>query len=404
MSPLATGLQMTLRGGALPLVLGWRVLRPERPGPGPAADAPAPRWSPLLAAKAALDEAFFATEVVTAPLLALSERRRVAHETSRALGLFARRGWLQDPARYHRTPPPLTRFALDERRTAVGRLLHLRFESGYAPHPGEPGRARWLAHAANRTAHARLLQHPGPPRPWLVCVPGYRMGSSAVDFLGFRARFLFERLGVNVAIPSLPLHGPRRAGLRGGDGFLTGDFVDTVHGQAQAVWDVRRLVGWLRAGGAPAVGVHGVSLGGHTAALLAALDARLDCVIAGIPAVDFARLFRALVPGSLLRLAARSGLALERVERLLRVVSPLAMAPRVPREARFVYAGTADRLATPDHARDLWEHWERPRIAWFEGSHVSFFLEPEVRALVREALRERGLLPGRPHRAVRAAV
>ncbi|MDX1649646.1 MAG: hypothetical protein R3263_07310, partial [Myxococcota bacterium] len=192
MSPLATGLRMTLRGGAVPLVLGWRVLRPEPPARR--SDAPVPRWGPLLAAKAALDEAFFATEVATAPLLALSERRRVARETARALGLFARRGWLRDPARYHRTPPPVTRFALDERRSAVGRHLHLRFESGYAPHPGEPGRARWMARAANRAAHARLLQHPGPPRPWLVCVPGYRMGSGAVDFLGFRARFLFERL------------------------------------------------------------------------------------------------------------------------------------------------------------------------------------------------------------------
>jgi hypothetical protein len=392
MSRLQSGLGMTLRGGALPIVVGWRLLRPPDADPGTAL-APVPRWSLGLASKAALDEAFFATELVTAPLLALSDRRRIARETARALALYARRGWLGAPHAYHEDPPPLRRFGLDERRTSVGRHLHLRFDSGYAPHPGEPGRGRWLAQRANRTAHAWLLQHPGPARPWLVCVPGYRMGHRAVDFVGFRARFLFERLGVNVAIPVMPLHGPRREGRRGGDGFLTGDFVDTVHAQAQAVWDVRRLVGWLRAGGAPAVGVHGVSLGGHTVGLLAALEPGLDCVIAGIPAVDFARMVRALAPGWLLRAASRHGLGLDRVERLLRVVSPLAMAPRVPREARFVYAGTADRLATPDHARDLWEHWERPRIAWFEGSHVSFFLEAEVRELVRSALAETGMLP-----------
>jgi hypothetical protein len=399
MGPLASGITWTLRGSALPLLVGWRVLRPQ-PHAG---DTPSPRWGLGLASKAALDEAFFATELVTAPLLALSDRRRVLRETAQALSLSRRRGWLDDPAGYHAPPPPLVRFALDERRSGVGRYLHLRFESGYAPHRGEPGRARWLARRANRTAHAWLLQHPGPPRPWLVCVPGYRMGGRLVDFVGFRARFVFERLGVNVAIPVMPLHGPRREGRRGGDGFLTGDFVDTVHAQAQAVWDVRRLVGWLRAGGAPAVGVHGVSLGGHTVGLLAALDGELDCAIAGIPAVDFARLVRRLAPRWLLAAAARHGLGLDRVERLLRVVSPLAMPPRVPREARFVYAGTADRLATPDHARDLWEHWERPRIAWFEGSHVSFFLEPEVRALVLGALAARGLLPASVARAVPAS-
>lgn len=389
MHRFAVGLETTLRGGALPWLLGWRLLRaPLR------TDAPQPRWSPLLASKAALDEIFLASEIVTAPLLPLSEAARVGRETRRALTLYRRRGWLETPAQFHADPPPLVRFQLDERRSGVGRHLHLRFESGYAPHPGEPGRSRWLAHEANRTAHAWLLQHPGPARPWVVCVPGYRMGSRAVDFVGLRARWLFERLGVNVAIPVLPLHGPRREGRRGGDGFLTGDFLDTVHAHAQAVWDLRRLVGWLRAGGARAVGLHGVSLGAHTAALVAALDDRLDCVIAGVPAVDFGRLLRATVPGWLWRGAGRAGLPFERVETLLRVVSPLAMPARIPSRARFVYAGTADRLATPDHARDLWEHWDRPRIAWFEGSHVSFFLEPTVKGLIHEALACTGLLPG----------
>ena len=85
------------------------------------------------------------------------------------------------------------------------------------PHPGEPGRERWLAYEANRTGHAWLLKHPGPPRPWLVCVPGYRMGRPAVDFTGFRAGWLYKTLGLNVAIPVIPLHGPRRVGSRLGN-------------------------------------------------------------------------------------------------------------------------------------------------------------------------------------------
>jgi hypothetical protein len=142
------------------------------------------------------------------------------------------------------------------------------------------------------------------------------------------------------------------------------------------------------------VGIYGVSLGAHTAALTASLEERLDCVIAGIPATCFVRLLGSQLPEIAVRALARVGLPLERIETLLRVVSPLCMTPRVPRERRFLFAGLADRLATPEHARDLWHHWERPRSEWYDGSHVSYLWEPPVRALVLEALTECGMVRG----------
>jgi hypothetical protein len=189
----------------------------------------------------------------------------------------------------------------------------------------------------------------------------------------------------------MPFHGPRRVGRRGGDGFLTGDFLDTVHAQAQAVWDARRLVGWLRARGAPAVGAYGVSLGAYTAGLLAGLDPGLDCVIAGIPAADFLRLLRSHVPEFLIQGALRHGFPFDRIERLLTVISPLAIAPRVPRGRRYLYAGLGDRLAHPEHARELWRHWEEPRLDWYPGGHVSFLFERRAHELVRDALAASGL-------------
>jgi hypothetical protein len=101
------------------------------------------------------------------------------------------------------------------------------------------------------------------------------------------------------------------------------------------------------------------------------------------------------VPRCLLRAASHIGFPLERVELLLRVISPLALDPRVPHERRYLYAGLADRLAAPEHAHALWEHWDRPRLAWYEGSHVSFLWEKPVEKLVREALGSCGLLPAR---------
>ena len=74
------------------------------------------------------------------------------------------------------------------------------------------------------------------------------------------------------------------------------------------------------------------------------------------------------------------------------VVSPFAIEPGVPVERCFVYAGLVDRLASPDQARDLWEHWGRPRVAWYNGSHVSFLWEKEVRKLLLEAFDSRDML------------
>jgi len=357
---------------------------------------PEPRRGLAMASKIALDEFFFATELAAAPLVRVRDRARLTEELAGALELFEERGWLDDPAGYHRTPPPLRLARIEARRTARLAYRRLSFESGYEPHPGEPGRDRWLGYEANRTAYAWLLQHRGRTRPWLVCVPGYRMGHPLVDFTGFRARWLHRHLDLNVAIPVLPLHGPRRTGRRGGNGYFSGDFIDTVHAQAQALWDVRRLIGWLRANDAPLIGTYGLSLGAYTTALLTAVERDLDCVVAGIPAADFARLLRSHVPKLVFRAAGRLGFPFERIERLLRVVSPFAFEPRVPGERCYLFAGLVDRLANPDQARDLWEHWGRPHVRWYHGSHVSFFWESEVKELLLEALRSQGMLTHSP--------
>jgi hypothetical protein len=394
LSRFVRGVGFALRSGAAPIVVGVRLAsrrRAEAP-----VGLPAPRRGLALASKIALDEFFFATEMAAAPLVRVRDRARLIEELARALDLFEERGWLDDPASYHRTPPPLRRARLEPRRSARLAYECLSFESGYEPHPGEPGRERWLGYEANRTAYAWVLRHRGRARPWLVCIPGYRMGHPLVDFTGFRARWLHRHLGLNVAIPVLPLHGPRRTGRRGGNGYFSGDFIDTVHAQAQALWDVRRLIGWLRANDAPRIGTYGLSLGAYTTALLAAMEQDLDCVVAGIPAADFARLVRSHVPERVLRAAGRLGFSFERVERLLRVVSPFAFEPRVPGERCYLFAGLVDRLANPEQARDLWEHWGRPHVRWYHGSHVSFVWESEVRELLLEALSSQGLLTHSP--------
>ena len=392
---LGQGVELAFRSVLAPFFLAGRWTRAAPPSTPEG--VPAARASLALAGKMVLDEAFMLSEVITASIISTRESGRIRAEVAEALALFAEHGWLDAPGGYHLAPPRIGAAEARPARTRGLDFVRLSFESGYEPHAGEPGRTRWLGYEANRTAHAWVLEHPGPPRPWLVCVPAYRMGHPLVDFTGFPVPTIHRRYGANVVIPVLPLHGPRKVGRRSGDGFLTGDYLDTVHCQAQAVWDVRRVLGWLRARGAPAIGVYGLSSGGCTAALVAALEDDLACVIAGMPATCWVSVARRNLPPFLWRFTEWLGVPWDDIEKLVRVISPLAFAPRVPHERRFMFAGTADRLVSPHDVSALWRHWGRPRLAWYDGTHVSFALEATVHALLAEALGASGLIAARGH-------
>lgn len=367
---------------------GWAAQRREPPIEG----VPEPALDAALAIKVAVDQLALASIIATRPGRILRDVPRVAREVLEAHALFERSGWLQTPASYHREPPPLTAPSLRRCNSLGVSFEHLSFASGYEPHPGEPGRERWLSYASNREAHAWVLRHPGPGRPWLICIHGYGMGTPAIDFSAFEARRLQHRLGLNLVFPVLPLHGPRRRSLRSGDGFLDGDVLDMIHASAQAMWDVRRLMSWLRGGGATQVGVYGLSLGGYSAALLVGLEPGLACTIAGIPATDFSRLITRLAPPSALREVERIGPDWRVVRELLSVASPLHLRPLVARDRLSIFGGTADHVVPADQVRDLWTHWGEPRIAWYPGSHLSFWREPRVRLLIDSALRDSGLV------------
>jgi hypothetical protein len=316
----------------------------------------------------------------------LDEQRRAATELAQAHALFESRGWLADPAAFHRTPPAPPTVEARARTTRGIAHEHVRFESGYAPDPAIPGTERWLGFQANRTAHAWVLRHPGGPRPWIVCVHGYGMGTGGIDLRAFEVDWLHRQLGLNVALPVLPMHGPRAPGRRSGAEFFGPSLLSCVHAEAQAMWDLRRLLGWIRGQGGTRIGAYGLSLGGYTTALLAALEADLACAIAGIPAADFLRGAVRVTTGLDALWLQRLGVSLEKARDVLRPISPLALEPKVPKDRRYILAAAGDRLVTPDQVRDLWVHWDRPRIAWSAASHLSALREPELRGLLREAL------------------
>jgi hypothetical protein len=321
----------------------------------------------------------------------------ITREVSAALEFYGRQGWLEKPEGFFAAPPAITDVTVRTVNNMGRTYERLFFDSGYEPHAGEPGRERWLSYTGNNREYGLMLRH-RQPRPWLVCVHGAEMGRAALDPTLFRAWHLYSDLGLNVVLPVLPMHGPRTRGLPKGTAFPSEDVLNDVHGAAQAVWDIRRLLSWIRAQQPDAmIGLNGISLGGYLASLVASLDDGLACAILGVPAVDLVELVDRHAHlsghdalGQTMRLAKPIG----------RMVSPFALTPRVPMQGRFIYAGIADRLVHPrDQVARLWQHWGRPQIHWYSGGHTGFFRSRPVQRFIDGALVQSGLVdPSRMRR------
>jgi hypothetical protein len=357
----------------------------------PVEGVPAPETGASFAAKVALDEALLSMISYISSFPGKDDIARIDTEVRAAEELFEARGWLEKPQEYHRAPLSLEvpQIQTGTVRTMAGRLDFeaLSFESEYEPHPEEPGRDRWLGYIPNRTAHAHVLRHPGEPRPWIVCIHGYQMGSPLQDFGAFDPQVLHQKMGFNMVLPTLPLHGKRKIGRISGDGFLRGDMLDTIHAESQALWDIRRLISWVRTQDAPTIGVYGLSLGGYTTSNLVSVEPGLDFAISGIPLTDIAGSFWTHMPDAIVRQFLEAGITPERLARITQVVSPLHMQPKVARENRAIFGGVGDRLVSPRQVRDLIRHWEEPANTWYQGSHITFMAAPEVKALIASTLR-----------------
>lgn len=369
-------------------------------------DVPAVEPSAGLIAEAIIDGSF---SLLVSLLVGVPESQQVRHGHQELLAMrefIQANGWFDDPAGYHRTPPPLRSPQLSSKRTTgLHRGIEYQemvFESEYEPHPLEPGRERWLSHDDNGTAVAYVMEHKGKDRPWLVCTHGFSMGQASTNITGMGIQWIHEELGLNVLMPVLPLHGPRSSTRFSGGGLLQPEFANVLHLFAQAVWDIRRMVGWIRSRSDAPVGLYGISLGGYTVSLASAFLEDLDCVIAGIPAVDFTSLARDNEPWAYQAYGGDLQTDWGLVHEVMYPVSPLTFEPRLPGDRRFIYAGVADRVARPDQARALWRHWGRPEIEWLSAGHVMASMKDDLKPFIRRVAGERLFAPGEAPFAVDA--
>src|SRR5579871_5470196 len=120
--------------------------------------------TPSLLAHVAMDETILAVAMAPNRFPRRAEYERVAAEVAEARELFSDRGWLADPASYHKDPPPLRGGVVTTRGWALGLPYErIHFESGFEARPEEPGAGRWAEVRPNQTAVATVLLSSGRP-------------------------------------------------------------------------------------------------------------------------------------------------------------------------------------------------------------------------------------------------
>lgn len=271
----------------------------------------------------------------------------------------------------------------------------VRFESPFVPkNPYE--RSRYLALAKNRFAHARVWRHHDGPRATLLAIHGFSADLYHFNEWFFALPWLYKQ-GYDVMLVTMPFHGKRQTRWSpfSGHGFFAGGSNRINEALLQAVFDMRIFMDAMFDAGVPRVGVTGMSLGGLATSLLACADERLSFAIPNVPVVSIADLVYEWEPIASVVGSSVSALGkdIRTVRQMLAACCPLSFQPKLPKERLFIIGGVGDRLAPPRHSRLLWDHWGRPRLHWFPGSHILHFDRGEYFRATRRFFADIGFVP-----------
>jgi pimeloyl-ACP methyl ester carboxylesterase len=301
-----------------------------------------------------------------------------------ALRFYTELGTAQDPAASFPRPNDVPRISSRPANPlaewmARGRVHNIRFNSSFeAVNPALRDRGR--SYERNNVVHAQHWRHDDGPRPTLCVIHGFMGSPYLFNGLFFSLPWFF-RSGYDVLLYTMPFHGRRAEKWSpfSGYGFFANGFAGFAEAMAQAVHDFRSLVDYLEFTGVDRVALTGMSLGGYTSALIACVEERIQAVIPNVPVVTPESAFDEWWPANMM---VALGNRITRTDRELMsgasmYHSPLNYQPLVAKDRRLIITGLGDRLAPPQQAELLWEHWDRCAFHWFPGNHILHVSQPD---------------------------
>jgi hypothetical protein len=278
---------------------------------------------------------------------------------SRRSGLFAR-GWgdesvlaeFSDRTRYVAAPGPINVEWRGQQKRAGEVCRDGTFPSPLAALPD-----------AVRTVHVRALTREGNPA---ACV---MLAASRDQGYWIRER-VFGSLtarGIDLYLIENPYYGLRR----NGSGPL--DITVSDHGlmALAMVLEARALLSYLRSR-YPKLAVAGYSMGGHMAAITAAVTPLpLACAALATGASASAIYTRGLLSWSVDFDALGGGAARERLRELFDTADVTGYRPPVRVDAAVVSGCTRDGYVLQSETERLHRHWKRSSLRWIEAGHFS---------------------------------
>ncbi|ORV09186.1 alpha/beta hydrolase family protein [Mycobacterium celatum] len=314
---------------------------------------------------------------MTPPVLATTLRRSEIRRERDNLRFYAELAADRDPAKSFPAPTTPPRVSSQPANPVAQRIAHgtvenIAFASGFeAVNPGL--RQPWRTLRRNNVVRAQHWRHDDGPRPTLCVIHGFLGSSYLLNGLFFSLPWYFES-GYDVLLYTLPFHGRRAEKYSpfSGYGYFSRGLTGFAEASAQAVYDFRSVLDYLRHTGVERIALTGISLGGYTSALIASVDDRLEAVVPNCPVVTPITMFDDWFPANkLVELGLRSSeIHRDELAAALSYHCPLNYRPLVPMDRRLIITGLGDRFAPPQQAEMLWEHWNRCALHWFPGSHL----------------------------------
>lgn len=318
------------------------------------------------------------------PVLASVAHRDHSRREHDSLRFYAELAAEHDPALSFPAPTVLPR--ISSRRAnpvsefiARGAVENIAFTSSFeAVNPAM--REPWRTLTRNNVVRLQHWRHDDGPRPTLCVVHGFLGSAYLLNGMFFSLPWFF-RSGYDVLLYTLPFHGRRAEKLSpfSGYGYFAQGMSGFAEAMAQAVHDFRSVLDYLEYTGVDRIALTGISLGGYTTALLAAVDHRLQAAVPNVPVVSVEAEVESWFPANKLFTLHRRLSRVGREEFVAAAAyhSPLNYRPLLPKDRRLIITGLGDRLAPPEQAEMLWHHWDHCALHWFPGNHVLHVSQPE---------------------------
>ncbi|MDX1944162.1 MAG: alpha/beta hydrolase family protein [Pirellulaceae bacterium] len=227
------------------------------------------------------------------------------------------------------------------------------------------------AEARNNTVHAEYYRPKrGGQRPAVIVL--HILGG---DFPLSRAFCnYFAQHGVAALFVKMPYYGPRRdpASPRR---MISIHPDESVAGMTQAVLDIRRATAWLAARDEvdrEQLGIFGISLGGITGALAAAIEPRLQNVCLLLAGGDFSQV--PLDSPELRKVRGKLPIDFpdkQELAKQLAVVDPITYGAGARGKRILLLNATDDEVIPRACTLSLWRSFGEPEIVWYPGGHYS---------------------------------